>query len=134
MNDKARHGYAPASDFSGDWGDSLPQISGDKVGYKGGAPEETRNRSWGNKGGNEVWPSLTNPYIKQGGDYTMKGEKNVSKNHDTEGLTQWQSGDTWSSEGGSQNRAIQRRGRPERRHEPLLQPPCQERSQILQKK
>lgn len=103
MNDKARHGYAPASDFSGDWGDSLPQISGDKVGYKGGAPEETRNRSWGNKGGNEVWPSLTNPYIKQGGDYTMKGEKNVSKNHDTEGLTQWQSGDTWSSEGGLQN-------------------------------
>jgi hypothetical protein len=97
MWDKAKHGYAPASDFSGDWGDSLPQISGDKVGYKGGAPDETRNRSWGNKGGTEVWPSLTNPYVpKPFGDYTMKGEKGVDKDWNS-GIDMWQSGDTWPS-------------------------------------
>jgi hypothetical protein len=95
MWEKAKQGYAPASVFSGDWGDSLPQISGDKVGYKGGAPDETRNRSWGNKGGSEVWPSLTNPYVpKPFGDYTMKGEKGVDKDWNN-GIDMWQSGDTW---------------------------------------
>jgi hypothetical protein len=92
---KARHSYAPASDFSGDWGDPGPQISGDKVGYKGGAPDETRNRSWGNKGGADVYPSLSNPYVPKSGEYTMKGEPGVDKNHDAEGEAQWQSGDTW---------------------------------------
>lgn len=95
MFDKAKHGYAPASDFSGDWGDSLPQISGDKVGYKGDAPDQTRNHSFANKGGNEVWPSLSNPYVpKSFGDYTMKGEKGVDKEYE-KGIDMWQSGDTW---------------------------------------
>lgn len=95
MMEKAKKGYSPASDFSGDWGDPAPQIDGEKMGYKTGAAEETRNRSWGNKGGNEVWPALNNPYVPKAGEYTMKGEPGVDKNHDAEGEAQWQSGDTW---------------------------------------
>jgi hypothetical protein len=95
MWEKAKHGYAPASDFSGDWGDSLPQIDGDKKGYKNGAADQTRNHSWGNKGGSEVWPALSNPHVpKPFGDYTMKGEKGVDKDWNN-GIDMWQSGDTW---------------------------------------
>lgn len=95
MWEKAKHGYTPASDFSGDWGDSLPQIDGDKKGYKNGAADQTRNHAWGNKGGAEVWPSLSNPYVpKPFGDYTMKGEKGVDKDWNN-GIDMWQSGDTW---------------------------------------
>jgi hypothetical protein len=95
MFDKAKHGYAPASDFSGDWGDSLPQIDGDKKGYKNGAADNTRNHSWGNKGGADVWPTLSNPHVpKPFGDYTMKGEPGVDKNHES-GIDMWQSNDTW---------------------------------------
>lgn len=97
MFDKAKQGYTPASDFSGDWGDSLPQIDGDKKGYKNGAADQTRHHSWGNKGGNEVWPSLSNPHVpKPFGDYTMKGEKGADKDWNN-GLDMWQSGDTWPS-------------------------------------
>jgi hypothetical protein len=97
MWEKAKHGYAPASDFSGDWGDSLPQIDADKKGYKNGAADQTRNHSWGNKGGSDVWPSLSNPYVpKPFGDYTMKGEKGVDKDWNN-GIDMYQSGDTWPS-------------------------------------
>lgn len=109
MWEKAKQGYAPASDFSGDWGDVQPQIDADKKGYKNGAADTARFHSWGNKGGKDVWPALDNPAVlKPFGDYTMKGEKGVDKNHDSEGLTQWQSGDTWSPEGGLNNPYVPR--------------------------
>lgn len=38
--------------------------------------------AWTNTGGNEVWPSLDNPYVPKASDFTMKGEKGVDKDED----------------------------------------------------
>jgi hypothetical protein len=95
MAEKAKKGYSPAADFSGNWGDPLPQIGPDDMNYKSGKySKETRNNSWGQEGGKEIFPSLSNPYVpKPFGDYTMKGEKGVDKANDATGT--WSSGDTW---------------------------------------
>ena len=95
MAEKARKPYSPAADFSGDWGDSAPQIGADDMNYKSGKyAKQARNNSWGQEGGKEVFPSLSNPYVpKPFGDYTMKGEKGVDKANDASGT--WSSGDTW---------------------------------------
>jgi len=91
MAQKAKQGYTPASDFSGNWGDSAPVSDGKS--YKGGLADEMRNRSWGNITG-ETWPELQNPYVpKPFGDYTMKGEKGADKASDP--TSQWSSEDTW---------------------------------------
>jgi hypothetical protein len=59
---------------------------------------EARMKSWGNVGGNDIWPSLQNPYIpKQFGDFTMKGEPGVDKNWEGQHDASWQSNDTWPS-------------------------------------
>jgi hypothetical protein len=90
----ARHTYAPSSDFDGSGGGL--QVSDGKS-YKGGLEDEMRNRSWGQSGGDGVYPSLKNPYVpKPFGDYTMKGEPGVDKNSGS-GVAQWQSGETWPS-------------------------------------
>lgn len=92
MAKKARHGYTPSSDFSGNWGDSAPVSDGKS--YKGAGASEMRSRSWGNIGSKETYPSLSNPYIpKPFGDYTMKGEKGVDK--DQGHLSSPHGGDTW---------------------------------------
>lgn len=89
---KARHSYAPASDSSGNWGDVAPASDGKN--YKGGEADKMRNDAWGQFGGDNVFPSLQNPYTpKPFGDYTMKGEPGVDKANDPTG--QWDSGDTW---------------------------------------
>lgn len=73
---KAKMGYAPASDFSGEYGDPAPVSDGKN--YKGGLADEMRNDAWGNVGGEEVFPSLDNPYTpKPFGDYKIKGEKDI---------------------------------------------------------
>jgi hypothetical protein len=73
---KAKMGYAPASDFSGEYGDPAPVSDGKS--YKGGLADEMRDDAWGNVGGEEVFPSLDNPYVpKPFGDYKIKGEKDV---------------------------------------------------------
>lgn len=96
MTRKASHGYTPSKDFSGDWGDPAPAIGQDNMSYKGKASDEMRSRSWGNIGGKETFPSLSNPYIpKPFGDYTMKGEKGVDKDTFGQHHGSWQSSDTW---------------------------------------
>lgn len=91
MAKKAAQGYTPKSDFSGDWGDPAPVSDGKN--YKGDLADEMRNRGWSNIGGSDVYPDLRNPYVPDGGMWTMKGEKGVDKNSD-DGLGQVQ-GDTW---------------------------------------
>jgi hypothetical protein len=95
MAKKAAHGYSPSKDFSGNYGDPLPAIGSDDMKYKGGKhAKDMRHKGWGQEGGNEVFPSLTNPYIpKPFGDYTMKGEMGVDKSNS--GLSLDSSSDTW---------------------------------------
>ena len=96
MAKKASHPYKPSSDFSGDWGDPAPMISQDNMSYKGKASDEARSRSWGNIGGKDTYPSITNPYIpKPFGDYTMKGETGIDKDTFGQFGASWQSKDTW---------------------------------------
>lgn len=89
MAKNAKQGGNPGS-HTGDWGDEAPVSDGKS--YKGNS-EEMRGRSWGNKGGKDTWPSLNNPYIPSDGEFTMKGEPGVDKNHDS-GFAQ-EHGDTW---------------------------------------
>jgi len=94
MAKKARQGYAPAADFTGNWGDPAPVSDGKS--YHNGLADEMRNRSWGNIGGNETFPELQNPYVpKPFGAYTMKGEKGADKAGGSDLLTQFSSKDTW---------------------------------------
>ena len=96
MAKKAAHPYAPSKDFSGDWGGTLPVSDGKN--YKGGDEEKMRNRSWGNCGGDDTYPSLENPYVPSGGDntWTLKYEPGVDKTSSASS-GQWSSGDTWPS-------------------------------------
>jgi hypothetical protein len=92
MAQNAKHSYAPASDFSGDYGDSAPASDGKS--YKGGEADTMRNNSWGNLGGDGVYPSLQNPYTpKPFGDYKIKGEKHIDSDGDHLGHSG--GGDTW---------------------------------------
>jgi hypothetical protein len=92
MAQNAKKGYTPASDFSGDWGDSAPVSDGKS--YKNGLADEMRGRSWGNIGGEGIYPSLTNPYIpKPFGDYKIKGEKTIDG--DSDQLVHQGGSDTW---------------------------------------
>lgn len=86
-----------AAGHEGEYGDPAPMIGQDDMNYRGGRHSgEARNRSWGNIGGNDTWPSLSNPYVpKPFGDYTMKGEKGVDKDHLGQYHSTWQSKDTW---------------------------------------
>lgn len=94
MAKKARQGYTPASDFSGNWGDTAPASDGKS--YKGGHADEMRNRSWGNISGNDIYPSISNPYVPTPfGDYKIKGEKHIDA--DDGHLAHWGNGDTWPS-------------------------------------
>lgn len=81
MAKKAAQGYAPSKDFSGNYGDPLPTVGSDDMNYKGGKhAKQMRDKGMGQEGGNDVFPSLNNPYVpKPFGDYTMKGEKGVDK-------------------------------------------------------
>jgi len=91
MAKKAKKGYAPASDFSGNWGDVAPVSDGKN--YKGGLADQMRNSSYGNVG-TDTFPVLNNPYVPSPfGDFTMKGEKGVDKDEDA-GLVM-RRGNTW---------------------------------------
>lgn len=93
MAEKARKGYTPASDFSGDWGDVAPVSDGKS--YKNGLADEMRDNAWGNWSSEDTWPGLNNPYVpKPFGDYTMKGEEGADKAGESD-WSRWQSGDTW---------------------------------------
>jgi hypothetical protein len=91
MAKKAKQPGIPGN-YTGDWGDSAPVSDGKS--YKGKEADEMRNHGWGNKGGKDVYPTLSNPYVpKPFGDYTMKGEPGVDKNS-ASGFSQIQ-GNTW---------------------------------------
>ncbi len=80
MATKASKSYTPSKDFPGGWGDSGAAISSDDNTPSAKNAKEQRDNSWGNEGGSDCYPNLTNPYIpKSFGDYTMKGEKGVDK-------------------------------------------------------
>jgi len=92
MAQNAKQGYAPSSDFSGDYGDEAPVSDGNS--YKNGQAKEMRNNSWGNIGGDGTYPSLSNPYVpKTFGDYKIKGEKNIDSDSDLLGHSG--GSDTW---------------------------------------
>lgn len=91
MAKKAKQGYAPSSDFSGNWGDPAPVSDGQS--YRGNS-DEMRNNSWGNIGGEDSYPNLKNPYVPAPfGDYKMKGEKSIDA--DSGLLGHWSDSDTW---------------------------------------
>lgn len=89
--DKANKSYTPSKDFSGDWGDVAPASDGKT--YKGGEADKMRNNSYGNLGGEDVYPSLNNPYVPQGGKFEIKGEKTVDD--DSDQLAHIGGNDTW---------------------------------------
>jgi len=87
---------AIAGTHNGGYDDPAPMIGQDNMAYNKKHAEEARNRSWGNIGGEDTWPSLKNPYTpKPFGDYTMKGEKGVDKDTFGQHHGSWQSSDTW---------------------------------------
>lgn len=92
MSQIAKQGYVPASDFTGDWGDTAPVSDGKN--YKGGLADQMRNSAWGNIGGNDTYPSLNNPYILTPfGDYKIKGEKDIDS--DSGQIAHFSGSDTW---------------------------------------
>lgn len=88
---------AVAGRHEGEWGDKAPAIGQDNHNYKSGKNAKTmRHSSWGQVGGGEVFPKLSNPYVpKPFGDYTMKGEKGVDKDATGQHWSTWQTSDTW---------------------------------------
>jgi len=96
MARNAAHPYKPSSDFEGNFADPLPVSDGAwRMGNGGALAGEMRNRAWGNSGGNQVYPSLKNPYVDAPfGDYKIKGEKHIDS--DSGNLAHAGSGtDTW---------------------------------------
>jgi hypothetical protein len=92
MAEKARKGYTPSNDFSGDWGSEMPVSDGKNPRNK--SEVEKMKNSWANIGGKDTAPELSNPYVPEPfGDYKMKGEKSVVDDNDPTG--EWGSKDTW---------------------------------------
>jgi hypothetical protein len=92
MAEKAKKGYTPSKDFSGDWGDTAPVSDGKS--YRNGQAEKMRSSAWGNLGGEDTYPTLKNPYIPEPfGDYKIKGEKSIEDDSDLLGHVS--NKDTW---------------------------------------
>lgn len=97
MEKKAKVGYSPAADFSGDFKDPAPVSDGAwKLGKGKEDAEEMRNNSWGNIGNDkEVFPAINNPYVpKAPAVWKMKGEPNATDDGDND-WSRYQSNDTW---------------------------------------
>lgn len=99
MAQNARHPYAPAQDFSGDWGSELPQLDSDGKGYKTFGNKAKRISYVGlTDDGKGKWkdldPEVRNPYVPKAITPTLKGEPGVDKNYES-GLDMWQSNDTF---------------------------------------
>jgi len=75
---------------NGDWKSAAPVSDGKS--YNGDLDDEMQSNGWSNLGGNDIWPSLDNPYVPKASDYKMK-EKSVVDDGDE--LAQNQSNDTW---------------------------------------
>jgi len=93
MAKNAAKGYAPSSDFSGDWGDPAPVSDGKS--YKGGGADEMRSNAWGNWSNDDTWPALNNPYCKGAtAPWLMKGPDSAATSG-TDDWSRFQSKDTW---------------------------------------
>lgn len=92
MSMNAKKSYAPSSDFSGKWSSTTPVSDGS--GDKAELSDELEKNGWSNIGGEDSWPSLSNPYVpKPFGDYKIKGEKAVDD--DSDQLAHVGGEDTW---------------------------------------
>jgi len=90
----AKKSYSPASDAEDnsvvDAGRS-PVSDGKTI--KNDLDDELMSNAWGNVGGEDTFPSLSNPYVPSSMEFTMKGDKGVDK--DSDDLGTHQSKDTW---------------------------------------
>jgi len=92
MAQNAKKGYTPASDFNGAWDSTAPVSDG--KGTKKELSDEMEKDGWSNVGGEDSYPSLSNPYVpKPFGDYKIKGEKSVDD--DSDQLAHVGGEDTW---------------------------------------
>jgi hypothetical protein len=96
MAKNAQKPYQPNTDFSGNWGDSLPVSQGTPDYKTNKLADEMRGDAWANWGNDDTWPALRNPYSK-GSDatWTMKGEKGADTTAYDDDWSRYQSKDTW---------------------------------------
>lgn len=90
----AKQGYSPANDGEDDnvVSKGKSPVSDGKT-IKNDLDDELMGAAWGNIGGEDVYPSLNNPYLLKDMDFTMKGEKGVDMDNDDLGTNQGK--DTW---------------------------------------
>lgn len=87
----AKNTGAVPSNYSGDWGDPAPVSDGKS--YHNNLADEMRNNAWMSMGGDQVWPSVSNPYVPKAGEFKMK-EPSAANSGDSD-LSRFQSKDTW---------------------------------------
>jgi hypothetical protein len=90
----AKQSYSPSSDSE----DSSVVNSGrspvsDGKTIKNDLDDEMMSSAWGNIGGDNTYPSLSNPYLLKNMEFTMKGDKGVDMDDDDLGTNQGK--DTW---------------------------------------
>jgi hypothetical protein len=94
VHSHAKKSYSPAADAEDssvvDAGKS-PVSDGKTI--KNDLDDELMNNAWGNVGGEDTYPSLSNPYVPGSMEFTMKGDKGVDKDSDDLGTHQGK--DTW---------------------------------------
>jgi hypothetical protein len=90
----AKKSYSPASDAEdgGVVSSGRSPVSDGKT-IKNDLDDELMGNAWGNIGGEDIYPSLSNPYVPSSMEFTMKGDKGVDK--DDEDLGTNQGKDTW---------------------------------------
>jgi len=93
LSEKARKSYSPAADLEDKSVVDSPAPVSDGKTIVNDLDDEMKDNGWGNVGGDHVYPSLSNPYIPNAMEFTMKGEKGVDK--DSEDLGTNQGKDTW---------------------------------------
>ena len=90
---KAKKTYSPADDLEDKKVvDSAAPVSDGKT-IVNDLDDEMKDNGWGNVGGDNVYPSLNNPYVPNAMEFTMKGEKGVDKESEDLGTNQGK--DTW---------------------------------------
>lgn len=87
----AKKSYAPANDLGSDMKDA--QMTSDGKNTSGTAAEELAHDGPSNMGGNDVFPSLNNPYILKNAEYKIHGEKDIDS--DSNQLGHVGGNDTW---------------------------------------
>lgn len=87
----AKKNYSPASDLGSELGDG--QMTSDGKETSGEASRELAHDGPSNEGGNDVFPSLNNPYVPKGADYKIHGEKDIES--DSDQLAHVGGNDTW---------------------------------------